>query len=154
MKIVINVQEDMNEDEIHLYCKELNDDIVNIQKLIEKQLYTTSDMLVFKEGVEYYIEMKDILFFETSGREMIVHTVDNFFVVKKKLYELELDLPSNFTRISKSCIVNVSQIYSINKNVVSNGLIEFRHTHKQVYVSRIYYKSLKHKLELRRNVYE
>ncbi len=154
MKIIINIQEDMNENEIHLCVRELNEEVVAIQKIIQQNLSSYNEMVVYQEDVEYYIPLKQILFFETSGREIMLHTKSELFVVKKKLYELEEILPDYFERISKSCVVNVLSIYSMNKKVVSNGLIEFNGTHKQVYVSRMYYKSLKLKLERKRRSYE
>ena len=60
-----------------------------------------------------------------------------------KLYELEEILPRKFVRISKSSIVNSDKIYSIQKNLTASSLIEFKNTHKQIYVSRSYYKLLK-----------
>ena len=73
------------------------------------------------------------------------------YEVKYKLYELEGILPNNFMRVSKSTILNVNYIYSITRNLTSSSLVEFKNTHKKVYVSRYYYKPLKIKLsEMRR----
>jgi DNA-binding LytR/AlgR family response regulator len=66
------------------------------------------------------------------------------------LYELEELLPGFFMRISKSAILNTNQVYAINRNLAASSVIEFRNTHKQVYVSRNYYKPLKNKLEEKR----
>ena len=70
---------------------------------------------------------------------------------KYKLYELEDLLPNNFIRVSKSAIVNVSHIFSIDRNVTSSSCIKFNGTYKNVYVSRRYYKDLKNKLNEMRN---
>jgi len=67
------------------------------------------------------------------------------------LYELEEMLPNNFVRVSKSTILNVNQIYSINRNLTSSSLVQFYKSYKQVYVSRNYNKILKQRLEERRN---
>ena len=66
------------------------------------------------------------------------------------LYELEELLPGQFMRVSKSAILNTSHVYSITKNLSSSSVVQFRNTHKQVYVSRMYYKPLKCKLEEKR----
>lgn len=74
------------------------------------------------------------------------HTLNEVYQVKYKLYELEEILPQNFIRISKSTILNINHIYSITRNITSASLVEFKNTHKKVYVSRGYYKVLKLKL--------
>ena len=53
-------------------------------------------------------------------------------------------------RVSKSTILNINHIYSISKNLASSSEIQFLNTHKQVFVSRHYYKSLILRLEEKR----
>lgn len=45
---------------------------------------------------------------------------------------------------------NGSLIYSIQRNLAASSVISFNNTHKEVYVSRAYYKMLKNKMEERR----
>lgn len=150
MKIILDVHEDMQEDEIHIRCSELNEEILCIQKYLQSVLSKRKEILVYKDETEYYLALNQVLFFETSGREIIVHTTNQSYQVKYKLYELEELLPDNFVRISKSTIVNVSTVYAINRSSMSNGMIEFLNTHKQVSVSRSYYKNFRFVLEEKR----
>lgn len=53
-------------------------------------------------------------------------------------------------RVSKSTILNLNHIYSITKNLTASSIVEFINTHKQVYISRYYYKPLKCRLEEKR----
>lgn len=76
--------------------------------------------------------------------------VKEIYQTRYKLYELEELLPGQFMRVSKSAILNTSHVYSITKNLSSSSVVQFRNTHKQVYVSRMYYKPLKCKLEEKR----
>ena len=73
------------------------------------------------------------------------HTANDVFTIKYRLYELESSLPDSFIRISKSAIVNVAQIFALTLSL-SNVLIEFQDSHKQIYASRRYAKQLKDKL--------
>lgn len=52
-------------------------------------------------------------------------------------------------RISKSAIVNIKRIYALTTSF-RTCVIAFKNTHKQVYVSRSYYKPLKDRLEEKR----
>lgn len=147
MKIILDVQEDLEDDEIYIRCRELNQDIINIQKQLQSIASKKKEIVVYKEETEYYLSLDKVFFFETSGRGIILHTAVQTYLVKQKLYELEEMLPDNFVRISKSTIVNVSLVYAIRRNSVTGGMIEFPNTHKQVSVSRSYYKDFKFVLE-------
>ncbi|MEG1287632.1 MAG: LytTR family DNA-binding domain-containing protein [Clostridium sp.] len=146
MRIRIEVDEKIEEDEVIIRCKELNDEAYNIQRTLTDILSQKTQITFYKNNVEYYICLSKILFFETEEMGISAHTIDNAYQVKYKLYELEEILTNNFMRVSKSTIVNIDYIYSIERNITSSSIVEFQNTHKKVYVSRYYYKLLKLKL--------
>jgi DNA-binding LytR/AlgR family response regulator len=147
MKIIVDVDDKAKEDEIIIRCKEKNDLVLKIEKYIKE--LNDIKLTFYKKDQEYYLNSNDILFFETDGNSISAHTTTDMYYVKYKLYELENLLPNNFIRVSKSTIVNINHILSINKNITSSSLIEFNKTHKQVFVSRFYYKYLKERLKER-----
>ena len=146
MKIRIEVDKEIQEDEVIIRCKQLNDAVSNIQKALTDILSKKAQIIFYKNNSEYYIPLSEILFFETEESSISAHTIDNIYQVKYKLYELEDILPNNFMRVSKSTILNIDYIYSITKNLTSSSIVEFQNTHKKVYVSRHYYKLFKFKL--------
>lgn len=146
MKIRIELDEKISEDEVIIRCSELNEEVRNIQRVLSDMLSQKMQITFYKNNTEYYISLDEILFFETEESNISAHTVDNVYLVKYKLYELEEILPKDFVRASKSTIVNINHIYSITRNLTSSSLVEFQDTHKKVYVSRYYYKQLKLKL--------
>ncbi|WP_066875355.1 LytTR family DNA-binding domain-containing protein [Clostridium mediterraneense] len=146
MKIRIELDEKISEDEVIIRCSELSEEVKNIQRVLSDMLSQKMQITFYKNNTEYYISLDEILFFETDESNISAHTVDNVYLVKYKLYELEEILPKDFVRASKSTIVNINHIYSITRNLTSSSLVEFQNTHKKVYVSRHYYKQLKLKL--------
>ncbi len=146
MRIRIEIDEKIKEDEIIIKCSQLNNEINKIQSLLNEIISKKNNMVFYKDNIEYFISLEEILFFETEANNVFAHSVDNVYKVKYKLYELEETLPDNFMRVSKSTILNVDYIYSITKNITASSIVEFQHTHKTVYVSRNYYKPLKFKL--------
>ncbi len=146
MQIRIEVS-DQGEDEVIIRCKEITPEIVQLQKTLADQSKKTESIVLFQGDTEFYIDVNQILFFETEDQKVIAHTRTESYETGKKLYELEEMLSGTFQRISKSSIVNVSKIYSIKRNVTASSEIEFLGTHKQIYVSRAYYKVLKDRLE-------
>lgn len=114
--------------------------------MLSDMISDKKQIIFYKSDIEYYVSLEEILFFDTEGNGICAHAIDNVYIVKYKLYELEELLPGHFMRVSKSTIVNINHIYSITRSLASSSKIEFQNTHKQIYVSRYYYKPLKNKL--------
>jgi DNA-binding LytR/AlgR family response regulator len=146
MKIRIEVDNDIKENEVIIRCSELNEEVKNIQIILQEILSQKKAITFYRGETEYYLSLEDILFFETEENGICAHTVDNIYNVKYKLYELEEFLPRHFMRVSKSTILNTNHIFSITHSISASSKVEFQNTHKQVYVSRYYYKPLKIKL--------
>ena len=150
MKVVIELDEGLDEECVVIKCKSLDERIVRLQKLIADADKKERDILLHKNEKSYYIPLNCILFFETENKQIWAHTANEMFETEYKLYELEDILPGYFMRISKSAIVNLNQIYSITKNVTSSSAVEFEDCYKKVYVSRNYYKALVERLAEKR----
>ncbi|MBM6837838.1 LytTR family transcriptional regulator, partial [Clostridium saudiense] len=88
MKIRIEVDDRIEENEVIVRCNELNDEIKNIQKVLAEILSKNKQIIFYKGNTEYYISLEDILFFETEESGIIAHTINDMYVVKYKLYEL------------------------------------------------------------------
>ena len=150
MKIKMEIEEGLMKDEVLIRCRELTEQVANIQKAVS-EIVNVSRRLTFNKGnTEYYLSLDEILFFETDNATINAHTKNDIYQTRYKLYELEEILPGSFMRISKSAIVNTGHIYSINRNLTASSVIAFEGTHKQVYVSRAYYKPLINKLQEKR----
>ena len=150
MKIKIEIDESLSEDEVLIRCRGLTEQVTEIQKAVSEVVNTSQRFVFYRGNTEYYLALDEILFFETDGDGINAHTRDNIYQTKYKLYELEDLLPGCFMRISKSSIVNTNHIYSISRNLTASSVVAFAGTHKQVYVSRYYYKPLINKLEEKR----
>ena len=151
MKLRIDIDNELREEEIIIKCKTVDKTIEKLQKAILDITLKKPKLVFYKNEVEYYLMLEEILFFETVDNTIFAHTKNDVFKVKYRLYELESILPNNFVRISKSTILNINHIYAVTKNITSSSLIEFLGTHKQIYVSRQYYKNFKNILDERRN---
>ena len=150
MKIRIEIDENLIEDEVVIHCASINEEVTKVQKAIGEVVNASQKLVFYKEATEYYLELDEILFFETDESGISAHTRKEVYQTKYKLYELEDLLPGFFMRVSKSTILNTRHIYSINRNLTASSVVVFAGTHKQVYVSRYYYKPLISKLEEKR----
>ncbi|MDL2211531.1 LytTR family transcriptional regulator [Erysipelotrichaceae bacterium OttesenSCG-928-M19] len=146
MKLFLEIDSNLEEDEVRFKVKEFNDEVKELYDLLNTKEKSSNHLMLYDDSKEYIINYNDIVFFETESDGVYAHTNNYAFQAKMRLYELENSLPSNFLRISKSAIININKIYSIEKRLSSTSLVQFVDTHKEVYVSRRYYRLLKDKL--------
>lgn len=119
MKIKIEIDESLQEDEVLIRCRGLTDEVTQIQKSVSDVVNAGQKYVFYKGTTEYYLQLEEML-------------------------------PGFFMRISKSAILNTNHIYSISRNLTASSTVTFAGTHKQVFVSRYYYKPLISKLEEKR----
>lgn len=150
MKIRIEIDENLTENEVVIRCRGLTEQITAVQEAVSDVTSAFRKFTFYKGNTEYYLELDDILFFETGEGGISAHTRKEVYQTRYKLYELEDMLPGFFMRVSKSSILNTNHIYSIDRNLAASSVVAFDQTHKQVYVSRYYYKPLISKLEEKR----
>lgn len=150
MKIRIEIDESLREEEVIIRSRALDERVQSIQAAVDDAVSSRRKMTFYKGETEYYLPLSEMLFFETDGNEIYAHTAGDSYRIKYRLYELEEILPGYFMRVSKSTILNTKCIYSISRSVSTSCVVQFQNTHKQVYVSRFYYKPLKNRLEEKR----
>ncbi|MEG0804834.1 MAG: LytTR family DNA-binding domain-containing protein [Lachnospiraceae bacterium] len=147
MKIQIEINSQLSEDEFIIRCRKVDGKVQKIQEVVADIVKGQEKFVLYKGEKEYYLPLEQILFFETTDSKISAHTVDNVYLVKYRLYELEEILPKNFIRISKSTIMNLDHVYAINRNLTSASIVEFNNTYKQVCVSRYYFRTLQEKMK-------
>ncbi|GAA2865157.1 LytTR family DNA-binding domain-containing protein [Lactobacillus intestinalis] len=152
MKVKLDINPDHQETEVTISAPEMNDQIQELYRLLQNQ-EKIPQIEGFKDKVSYYLNLVDILFFETDSKVVMAHTTRDAYQVKYKLYELEDILGANYMRVSKSTILNLNQIYAITRSI-SNCQVKFQDSYKVVYVSRHYYRDLRNRLDERRKYYE
>lgn len=150
MKVKIEIEEGLEEEEVVIRCGSLNDSVISLQNYISKQNNGRRCLALSNGETDFFIPMDEIYFFETEGRELRAHTADRIFTCGYKLYELEELLPGSFMRISKSIIANLDYIYSITRNLTASSVVEFSGSSKRAMVSRGYYKLLVERLNARK----
>ncbi|MBQ7470780.1 MAG: LytTR family transcriptional regulator [Pseudobutyrivibrio sp.] len=142
MKINIDVDDSLQQDMITIHCKEITDEILELQRLLSQKQTGGQKISAYIDDTEYYVDVKTILFLEADGNYISVQTAKSIYRVRQKLYELEELLPRDFLRVSKSTIVNTELIASIKKNITGASEISFRNSTKKAYASRNYIKAL------------
>ena len=74
MRVVIEVDETLTEECVVIKCKQLDERVVKLQNALSVQINNDVDLLLYKEGKEYYIPAEQIVFFETENKQVFAHT--------------------------------------------------------------------------------
>ena len=149
MKVQVETDNKNREPRVVIHCSEVTDDVLKIQSAISKALTGTSRLMLTKNEKDFFVSPDQILFFESVDGKTYAHTANSTFETKDKLYELENTLSLNFLRAGKSVILGTKNVLSIKRNLTGPSLVQFRGSHKQINVSRKYYKQLINKLSER-----
>lgn len=142
-KVRFEIDPDLDE-EIIIRCKAMNEDIVQLEKLINEN--PSNEIELHLGGNDYFIALDRILFFETDGSKTAAHTKDKMYYTDLKLYELEEKLPRRFMRISKSCVLNLKAVSSLRRELTGVCEAGFPDSVKKVFISRSYYKPFREKI--------
>lgn len=124
---------DCFEEEIIIRCKERTEYIASIENLLKRLVGIAGkrEMVLYSSGVEYYIPLCEILYFESNDGKVYAHTARSVYATDKKLFELEEVLPPNFVRIAKSTIANIDLVSSLRRELVGNGEMYFKNSEKR-----------------------
>ena len=74
MKIKIEMDEQVAEEEVIIRCRGMTEQIAAIQKAVSEAAGAVQKMVLYKGNTEYYLPMNDILFFETADSGVVAHT--------------------------------------------------------------------------------
>ncbi len=143
MKIIIEPLAEGEEEEIIIKSNNMDSDLL---ELIYALKAGRSKLTAFDNGQILKLAPGDIYYFESVDNHVCACCENSVYEVKQKLYELEQIYDNtDFIRISKAMIVNVSKIIKIVP--MFNGRLEavLRNSEKVV-ISRQYVPDLKKKL--------
>ena len=114
----------------------------NLVSLIDKETYRESYLSVYDGKEKYQMSCIHIFYIESENDKVFVYTLNRKFQCKKKLYELENELPDYFSRVSKSAILNLRKVEHYTPQL--NGVIKAVLNNQQVvYISRKYLREIR-----------
>lgn len=119
--------------------------IMKLQEIIEQGIYQDMVIPCFIGEQRYLISCEHILYIETIQEILFIHTGDKIYEAKKRLYELENMLPKQFSRISRSVIINLKQVEYYSP--LASGLMKATFFNgEEAYISRKYLRLLRAKI--------
>ena len=82
MKVRIELDPSMDEPEILIRAPRLTQELAQLQESILKKKLVP--LAFYKDRSEYFLDLANILFFETDGERIYGHTKDEAYEVKQK----------------------------------------------------------------------
>ena len=99
-----------------------------------------------KDDTTFYLDVKDLIYIESLGHDILIHTLDGVYHSGERLKQLEKLLDSDqFLRISNSCIVNLRRIRRIESSLLQKFILHLEDG-SRVDVTRSYYYIFKDRL--------
>lgn len=125
-------------------CYEIREEIREIADFVRSRQGMLSGMM---NGAQYEIAVSDLYYIESVDGRTYLYTRKNVYETSYRLYELEeLLKPKRFQRISKSVLVNLMKIQSIQPALNGRFTILLKSGEK-VIISRNYVKAFKSALK-------
>ena len=140
MKVRIQVDPAISEESAEFHVREITDEVSRFAEIIEKSNSVITGADEFERTI--IINPSDIVAVHAEKKWCRILTETADYSCRKRLYELEQDLGPEFMRISKSILVCIRKIDSVE--AVFNGmlLLHMKNGSKE-YVSRTYLPNMK-----------
>lgn len=145
MKVLIEVINKNQEEEICIRCHEVNNEINQIVNQLKLNLTT----IVGHENDKYHqVKLRDVYYFDAVEGKVFIYCKDKVYEVKNKLYEIEeMYKGKKFFRASKSTIINIAKISHISPSF-SGRFEALLDNGERLMISRKYVPNLKTMLGL------
>ena len=151
MKVELQISETYKEEKLIVQAPQSTEKILKVVEFAEN-LDQRERMKGKIDDQVYLIEIGNIQRFYIENRKVLAETASQTYTIDLRLYQVLEILPTTFIQISQSEIINIDSISHLK--LTPNGLVEiFLKNESFTYSSRRYLKTIKEKLELRKNKY-
>lgn len=145
MKITLE-QATLPENEIHIRGDITGPEIAGLLQFLRKS-GTSGKLIAYREEEQFLLNPEDIVYLETGGSRVTVCTAKEVYESKLKLYELKDALSGHpFVQISKSTLVNIHFVKSIQAEFSGNYRIKLKNRPESLTISRKYYPEFRSKI--------
>ena len=120
--------------------RELNIEIDERSSYVLSRREMDINYLPARKGEQtFYISISDIIYIDSLGHDVMIHTMDGTYVTRERLKQLERMLdPDEFLRVSNSAIISVKGIRRIEASILQKFILHMANGDK-VDVTRSYY---------------
>ena len=127
-------------EQVLIRCHAVTEEVREIAAFVKSR---QGSLTGIKDSRQYEIAVSDIYYFESVDGKTFLYTQDQVYETSYRIYELESMLrPKNFLRVSKSMLLNLMKIRSI-QSALNGRFAAVLLSGEEVIISRSYVKGLK-----------
>lgn len=127
-------------EQVLIRCHAVTEEVREIAAFVKSRQGSLTGM---KDSRQYEVAVSDIYYFESVDGKTFLYTKEQVYETSYRIYELESMLrPKNFLRISKSMLLNLMKIRSI-QSALNGRFAAVLLSGEEVIISRSYVKGLK-----------
>ena len=146
MRVEIEKIEKELPESARLMVHEENESIRRLTSFIEQEKFKYMLLTCYREDKTYQVKCREIYYIEALEEVQYIHMQDEIYCTRKRLYELERILPSEFVRVSKSVLLNMAKVN--NYKPIHGGIMMAEFGNGDcTYISRKYLKELRVKIK-------
>jgi len=135
----------LQETEVIIRGDVASDEVAALLQFLGKK--NSGKLLLYRDEEQFVINISEIVFLETSGNRIRVYTKTEVYEAKQKLYELKQTLDAfSFAQISKSTILNINSVKSIQAEFSGNYLVKLKDRKELLTISRKYFKEFRDRI--------
>lgn len=144
MKIKVESAE-LPENEVIIRGDIASEEIITLLQFLKKR--SSGKMILYREEEQHIVDTDEIVFVEVNDSKVYVYTKQEIYEAKQKLYEVkELLGNKTFAQISKSVIVNINCVKSIQAEFSGNYRLKLKSRKEILTISRKYFKEFKDRI--------
>ena len=141
MKIKLESAE-LPETEVIIRGDVTGEEVVSLLQFLKKR--SSGKLILYKEEEQFLVDADEIVYIEVSGSKVYAYTKQETYEAKQKLYEIkELLSARSFAQISKSVIVNINCVKSIQAEFSGNYRCKLKNRKESLTISRKYFKEFR-----------
>ena len=143
MKLQIDEVSNLEETEIFIKCKKIDDKIHKISNYIRTIYITINGKL---DGETYVLNLDDIFYFEAVENRVFAYVEKNVYEVNYKLQELTKILArTSFIQVARTIILNINKIEKVS-TLVNGRISAVLINNERMIITRVYARAFKQKL--------
>ena len=146
MNVKVELKTDIQAPYAVIYTSEITEEITAMLRLIENK--KQKDFIILQQEERYIVvKIQDIYMIRLEEKMVALYGKDEKYYSRLRLYEVEEQLGSDFMQISKTTLINMKQIESIEPSFSGTMYIKLKNKCKD-YISRKYLPEFKKYLGL------
>lgn len=144
MKVKIEISKEYDPAYAVIYTQAVTDEVQRIAEFLEKD---NGPVTVFRDDRIVVLKPEEIYMIRVEDEKTIIYTEYDQYRSRKRLKEVFEQVGNSFMQISKSAVINLKYLDSVEAGFGGTMMIKLKNGCKD-YVSRMYLKNLKQYLGL------